>query len=121
MGRLARGGLFYNSELYFGPPRCAEYLFGYRRGADTPHPAPHWPTEVKTADAKPADGKKDVKKGSKQDVDAIGDRGIGNRGLGNWYSLEKEIAKAQRKIEEPANGNGGRELRRHLPGVRSGR
>jgi predicted Zn-dependent protease len=43
-------------------------------------------------DAKPADDKKNIHKGSKQDVDAIGDRGIGNRGLGNWYSLEKEIA-----------------------------
>jgi predicted Zn-dependent protease len=44
-------------------------------------------------DAKPADdSKKNIHKGSKQDVDAIGDRGIGNRGLGNWYSLEKEIA-----------------------------
>ncbi|MBI2677500.1 MAG: M48 family metalloprotease [Candidatus Koribacter versatilis] len=45
-----------------------------------------------TGDSKPADDKKNIKKGSKQDVDAIGDRGIGNRGLGNWYSLEKEIA-----------------------------
>ena len=32
------------------------------------------------------------KHGGKEDVDAIGDRGVGNRGLGNWYSLEKEIA-----------------------------
>lgn len=32
-----------------------------------------------------------VKPGSKQDVDAIGNRDIGKRGLGNWYSLEKEI------------------------------
>jgi len=34
---------------------------------------------------------KKVKKGGKDDVDAIGDRGIGKRGLGNWYSLEREI------------------------------
>ena len=34
-----------------------------------------------------------VKPGSKQDVDAIGNRGMGQgKGLGNWYSLEKEIA-----------------------------
>jgi beta-barrel assembly-enhancing protease len=33
----------------------------------------------------------EVKSGSKQDVDAIGNRNIGKRGLGNWYSLEKEI------------------------------
>jgi hypothetical protein len=30
-------------------------------------------------------------KGGKNDVDAIGNRGIGNRGLGDWYSLEREI------------------------------
>jgi beta-barrel assembly-enhancing protease len=35
--------------------------------------------------------KPDVKAGSKQDVEAIGNRNIGKRGLGNWYSLEKEI------------------------------
>ena len=33
-----------------------------------------------------------VKTGSKDDIDAIGDRDIGGgRGLGNWYSLETEI------------------------------
>jgi predicted Zn-dependent protease len=33
----------------------------------------------------------EVKSGSKQDVEAIGNREIGKRGLGNWYSLEREI------------------------------
>ncbi len=33
-----------------------------------------------------------VKPGSKEDVEAIGNRGVGKGGgLGNWYSLEKEI------------------------------
>ena len=32
-----------------------------------------------------------VEKGSKEDVEAIGNREIGKKGLGNWYSLEKEI------------------------------
>jgi predicted Zn-dependent protease len=32
-----------------------------------------------------------VKPGSKDDLDAIGNRDIGGRGLGNWYSLESEI------------------------------
>ena len=33
-----------------------------------------------------------MKPGSKDDVDAIGNRDIGGgRGLGNWYSLETEI------------------------------
>ena len=31
-------------------------------------------------------------KGGRDDVDAIGNRGMGGKGLGNWYSLEKEIA-----------------------------
>ena len=34
---------------------------------------------------------KNVKAGSKNDVDSIGNRNMGGTGLGNWYSLEKEI------------------------------
>jgi len=45
-----------------------------------------------TAD-KPVEQKKevDVKAGSKDDVEAIGNRKMGGKGLGNWYSLEREI------------------------------
>src|SRR5574340_326557 len=45
-----------------------------------------------TAD-KPVEQKKevDVKPGSKDDVEAIGNRKMGGKGLGNWYSLEREI------------------------------
>jgi predicted Zn-dependent protease len=44
------------------------------------------------ADTTPAPAAKpDVKPGSKDDVDAIGNRKMGGKGLGNWYSLEKEI------------------------------
>jgi beta-barrel assembly-enhancing protease len=32
-----------------------------------------------------------VKKGSIDDVNAVGDRNIGGRGMGNWYSVETEI------------------------------
>jgi predicted Zn-dependent protease len=32
-----------------------------------------------------------VKGGSRDDVEAIGNRDLGKRGLGNWYSLESEI------------------------------
>ena len=35
--------------------------------------------------------KVDVKKGSIDDVDAVGNRDIGARGLGNWYSTDTEI------------------------------
>ena len=43
---------------------------------------------------------KDVKKGSKQDVDAIGNRNVGGKGLGNWYSYEKEIAMGKGYAQE---------------------
>ena len=33
----------------------------------------------------------DVKQGSRDDVEAIGNRDMGKRGMGNWYSLESEI------------------------------
>jgi hypothetical protein len=70
---------------------------------------------TQTADAKPADPKKGtpdvvssteksdsmaspgedldphIKKGSEEDVDAVGQRNIGGRGMGNWYSTNWEI------------------------------
>ena len=70
------------------------------------------PADTKTTDSKPSDAKTadataaqteaipdavpmkesvDVKAGSRDDVEAIGNREIGKRGLGNWYSLESEI------------------------------
>ena len=48
-----------------------------------------------TATQAPAPQQKEqpkVKTGSKDDVNAIGDRGMGGKGLGNWYSIEKEVA-----------------------------
>ncbi len=59
---------------------------------------PDQPTDLQTdqqTDQQPADQSQEQQKkhhGGKDDVDAIGNRGIGNRGLGNWYSLEREIA-----------------------------
>ncbi|MBV9610378.1 MAG: M48 family metalloprotease, partial [Acidobacteria bacterium] len=53
--------------------------------AAPPPPPPSQPAETTKST-------KDVKPGSKNDVDAIGNRDIGKGGgLGNWYSLEKEI------------------------------
>jgi predicted Zn-dependent protease len=46
----------------------------------TPTPAPEQKEQPK------------VKGGSKDDVNAIGNRGMGGKGLGDWYSLEKEVA-----------------------------
>ena len=43
--------------------------------------------------AEPADTSKGVHEGTRNDVDAIGNRHVGcDKGLGNWYSLEKQIA-----------------------------
>jgi predicted Zn-dependent protease len=43
-------------------------------------------------EAPPTDGKMPgVKKGSVDDVSAVGNRDIGARGMGNWYSVESEI------------------------------
>jgi hypothetical protein len=32
-----------------------------------------------------------IKKGSEDDVNAVGDRNIGGRGMGNWYSTDWEV------------------------------
>ena len=54
-------------------------------------------TDASTASS-PANGASDtgtsapnVKSGSKNDVDAIGNRNVGGRGLGDWYSTDTEI------------------------------
>ena len=41
--------------------------------------------------ADPATTTPNVKSGSKNDVDAIGNRNVGGRGLGDWYSTDTEI------------------------------
>ena len=41
-----------------------------------------------------------VKKGSENDVDAIGNRGVGGRGLGDWYSTESEIQMGKRYAQQ---------------------
>jgi predicted Zn-dependent protease len=55
-----------------------------RAPAAQTRPAPAAPT--------PQQKQPKVKPGSKDDVNAIGDRGMGGKGLGNWYSIEKEVA-----------------------------
>ena len=55
----------------------------------TQAPAPSQP-QISAPVEQPDDSK--VKHdGSKNDVDAIGNRKVGGRGMGNWYSLEGEI------------------------------
>jgi beta-barrel assembly-enhancing protease len=52
-------------------------------GADNPPSAAQDPATF--------DKERKIKPGSKDDVNAIGNREMGGKGLGNWYSLEKEI------------------------------
>jgi beta-barrel assembly-enhancing protease len=55
---------------------------------DASTPPPPAPPAASTT----KESKEKVKPGSKDDVDAIGNRSVGKGGgLGNWYSLEKEI------------------------------
>ena len=47
-----------------------------------------------------------IKKGSEDDVDAVGTRDIGHRGLGNWYSVNSEIGMGKQyamEIEKSAH------------------
>jgi predicted Zn-dependent protease len=46
---------------------------------------------AKLPDVVPQKETVDVKKGSRDDVEAIGNRDVGGRGMGDWYSLEGEI------------------------------
>src|SRR5271169_4882384 len=57
-----------------------------------PPAAPDNTPSAASTSSTPANSKnKNVKAGSKDDVDSIGNRNMGGTGLGNWYSLEKEI------------------------------
>ena len=57
-----------------------------------PPAAPDNTPPAASTSSTPANNKnKNVKAGSKDDVDSIGNRNMGGTGLGNWYSLEKEI------------------------------
>ncbi len=47
--------------------------------------------DVQASKSQPPGQQPKIEKGSKDDIDAIGNRDIGSRGLGNWYSLEREI------------------------------
>jgi hypothetical protein len=47
-----------------------------------------------------------IKKGSEDDVDAVGTRNIGGRGMGNWYSVNSEISMGKQysmEIEKSAH------------------
>ena len=71
------------------------------------------PTDTKASDSKPAgkteapppvveqpDDSKVKHDGSKNDVNAIGNRKVGGRGLGDWYSLEGEIRMGKQYAQE---------------------
>ena len=62
-------------------------------------------TAAPSADKSASEEKKDIKSGSKQDVESIGNRNIGKRGLGNWYSLEKEIRMGKEYAQQVEAGS----------------
>jgi predicted Zn-dependent protease len=72
--------------------------------AAAPQSAPQSEPQLNDKTASKSDSEKteksDVKKGSKDDVEAIGNRNIGGKGLGNWYSLDKEIAMGKGYAQE---------------------
>ncbi|HYN14335.1 MAG TPA: M48 family metallopeptidase [Terriglobales bacterium] len=49
------------------------------------------PPAAPSSNTSDKDKNKNVKPGSKDDVNAIGNRNMGGKGLGNWYSIEHEI------------------------------
>lgn len=50
--------------------------------------------------AQSKDTAKTPKQGSKDDVEAIGNRKVGGRGVGNWYSLDSEIAMGKQYAQQ---------------------
>ena len=63
------------------------------------------PDEAATqkADAIPSPGEElnpHIKKGSEEDVDAVGTRSIGGRGMGNWYSANWEVGMGHQYSQE---------------------
>jgi predicted Zn-dependent protease len=47
---------------------------------------------------------KNIHKGGKDDVEAIGNRDIGNRGMGNWYSIESEVRMGKQYAQQVEMG-----------------
>ena len=64
-------------------------------GGDTPATAVN-PDKV----VEPGSQKVNVKPGSVEDVNAVGNRDIGGRGMGNWYSVDTEIKMGKMYAEE---------------------
>jgi hypothetical protein len=75
--------------------------------ADTSNKPP--PAKTAETDSLPSPGEAldpHIKKGSEDDVDAIGTRNLGGRGLGNWYSVNGEISMGKQysmEIEKSAH------------------
>ena len=53
-----------------------------------------------TAQSNDEKNTKPARQGSKDDVEAIGNRDIGGRGLGNWYSLDREVAMGKQYAQQ---------------------
>jgi hypothetical protein len=77
--------------------------------SSTPPLAKNGSASAPKTDALPSPGEAldpHIKKGSENDVDAVGTRNIGGRGLGNWYSVNSEIGMGKQysmEIEKSAH------------------
>lgn len=66
------------------------------------HPTDKSKTDNPKDDPKvePVPALENVKKGSLDDVNSIGNRDIGGKGLGNWYSIEKEVSMGKQYAQQ---------------------
>jgi hypothetical protein len=96
----------------FGVPNDTSASTGTKADSKTDADASSKPPAPKTTaqtDAIPSPGEAldpHIKKGSEDDVDAVGTRNIGSRGLGNWYSTNWEIGAGKQysmEIEKSAH------------------
>ena len=94
----------------FGVPNDTSAQTDSKTDADTANkPPPAKTSDTAKTDVLPSPGEAldpHIKKGSEDDVDAVGTRNIGSRGLGNWYSINGEIGMGKQysvEIEKSAH------------------
>ena len=110
LGQYLRPAAFWRSQRHFRPNRLQDGRKADAK-ADTAKDSNKPPAAKTTAqtDAIPSPGEAldpHIKKGSEDDVDAVGTRNIGGRGLGNWYSTNWEIGAGKQysmEIEKSAH------------------
>ena len=93
----------------FGVPNDSSANTDSKADTDSTKPPAAKTSDTAKTDVLPSPGEAldpHIKKGSEDDVDAIGTRNIGSRGLGNWYSTNWEISAGKQysmEIEKSAH------------------